>query len=239
MDESDRSNPEQPDGGEDEADGAALPEMDYRAAFVPETLMSDPKRRAAREAENGILQFDFARSVICKAIASPGASWIDACVLIELNRLAIEGVMTPSGSFRRSPVFVGNHEPPHWTKVPRLVDEMFQYLNDCPASPIHLSAYALWRLNWIHPFVDGNGRTSRILSYMVLCIGEGIELPGTNTIPDQIAATKHALGIESPYYKGLRAADEAWKDGRVDVALLEKMLDAMLLNQLRGYRRDQ
>ncbi|HET9282483.1 MAG TPA: Fic family protein [Candidatus Angelobacter sp.] len=52
-------------------------------------------------------------------------------------------------------------------------------------SAIHLAAYVIWRLNWIHPFADGNGRTSRALSYLVLCTRLGERLPGTVTIPDQ------------------------------------------------------
>ncbi|MBL8221394.1 MAG: Fic family protein, partial [Bryobacterales bacterium] len=27
----------------------------------------------------------------------------------------------------------------------------------------------MWRLNWIHPFFGGNGRTARSASYLVLC----------------------------------------------------------------------
>jgi Fic family protein len=49
------------------------------------------------------------------------------------------------------------------------------------STPIHLAAYLMWRLNWIHPFADGNGRTSRIISYVVLSIRAGAILPGTPT----------------------------------------------------------
>jgi hypothetical protein len=31
--------------------------------------------------------------------------------------------------------------------------------------PTELAAYGLWRLNWIHPFVEGNGRTARAVCY--------------------------------------------------------------------------
>jgi len=27
--------------------------------------------------------------------------------------------------------------------------------------PTTLAAFALWNLNWIHPFIEGNGRTAR------------------------------------------------------------------------------
>lgn len=34
----------------------------------------------------------------------------------------------------------------------------------------HLGAYVLWKLNWIHPFADGNGRTARAVAYVVMSI---------------------------------------------------------------------
>ena len=84
----------------------------------------------------------------------------------------------------------------------------------------------MWKLNWIHPFVDGNGRTSRIVSYIVLCCKLGFLLPGQNTIPEQIASEK------DPYYDGLDAADAALKDGRIDVSVLEELLGTLLARQL-------
>ena len=52
-------------------------------------------------------------------------------------------------------------------------------------------------------------------------------LPGTPTIPDQIAEDK------SPYYAALESADRGWKEtGQVNVSNLEAMLEAMLAKQL-------
>jgi Fic family protein len=91
----------------------------------------------------------------------------------------------------------------------------------------HLAAYVMWRLNWIHPFDDGNGRTSRAVSYLIMCMKLGYPLPGTNTIPDQIAANKQ------PYYDALEAADLVWKERKVvDVSALEKLLGGYLSAQL-------
>ena len=33
---------------------------------------------------------------------------------------------------------------------------------------VTLAAFALWRLNWIHPFVNGNGRTARAVCYYLV-----------------------------------------------------------------------
>jgi len=91
---------------------------------------------------------------------------------------------------------------------------------------VHLAAYVLWRLNWIHAFADGNGRTARVISYIVMSIKLNSVLPGSPTIPDLIASDK------SPYYANLEEADASWKLGHIALAGMEKMLEAMLAEQL-------
>jgi Fic family protein len=112
--------------------------------------------------------------------------------------------------------------------VAAFVEEMCDYVNEkwSQQTAIHLASYAMWRLNWIHPFDDGNGRTSRMLSYVILCVRSGQHLPGKNTIPEQISKDK------TPYYMALDAADDACRDDRVDVSVLEELLSGMLANQL-------
>jgi Fic family protein len=91
---------------------------------------------------------------------------------------------------------------------------------------IHLAAYVLWRMNWIHPFADGNGRTARVVSYLVLSIKLNSLLPGSPTIPDQIAGDKR------PYYDALEMADGLWKQEVLSLATMESMLEGMLAKQL-------
>jgi Fic/DOC family len=92
-------------------------------------------------------------------------------------------------------------------------------------SAVHLSAYTMWRLNWIHPFSDGNGRTSRIFSYIVLSVKLGQVIPGTITIPDQIVANR------KPYFEALESADRAWDRGTLDVSQMEILLERLLSDQ--------
>jgi len=111
--------------------------------------------------------------------------------------------------------------------VPSEVETLCDYVNENWQKPaIHLAAFVLWKLNWIHPFTDGNGRTSRALSYLVLCVRLGVHLPGTNAIPEQIAINK------SPYYEALEKADVADSEGCIDVSALEEYLSSLLAKQL-------
>jgi Fic family protein len=52
------------------------------------------------------------------------------------------------------------------------------------------AAYALWRLNWIHPFAGGNGRMSRAVAYLIVCMEAGAMLPGTPPLPELIYETR-------------------------------------------------
>ncbi|WP_281300770.1 MULTISPECIES: Fic family protein [unclassified Iodidimonas] len=97
---------------------------------------------------------------------------------------------------------------------------------------LHLCAYVMWRLNWIHPFTDGNGRTSRAISYVVLCCRIGDRLPGRQTIPEAISNNK------TPYYEALEAADEAFTKGPVDVSKLQELLKTYLAQQLKSVFED-
>ncbi len=111
------------------------------------------------------------------------------------------------------------------------MEELCEYLaeNWQRKTSIHLAAYVLWRINWIHPFADGNGRTARVVSYIVLCAHAGNELPGDLTIPEQIARNK------KPYYKALEAADSQLMRGRIDPNELEQLLKSLLANQLYDF----
>jgi len=121
-----------------------------------------------------------------------------------------------------------SHVPPPVDELAGYVDELCEYVNDHwnNRSALHLAAYIMWRLNWIHPFVDGNGRTTRAVSYYVLCCNLGFYLPGVTTIPELIATNK------SPYYEALESADEAFKQGRIEVSKMERLLHDLLATQM-------
>jgi Fic family protein len=150
--------------------------------------------------------------------------------LLHLHRIALKGLSSYAGNFRPAAIEIlgSKHQPVGAHMVPEEIEHMCDYVNDNwgKSSPIHLGAYALWKLNWIHPFTDGNGRTARAISYLLLCLRLGYRLPGTNTIPDQISRDK------SPYYKALEAADQAWAGKKIDLSVLEEYLAGLLANQL-------
>lgn len=203
----------------------------HSKAFEAE-IVSDPNEQAKIEARNGVRQFDAVTEMI-EHFSHPERKFrLRPSHLLHLQRIALEGLSSYAGNFRPAGIEIGGskHKPPGAHMVPEEVEHMCDYINDNweKSSPVHLAAYALWKLNWIHPFTDGNGRTARAISYLLLCLRLGYRLPGTKTIPEQIAKNK------GPYYKALEAADKTWGAGKIDLSGLEDLLSALLANQLVG-----
>jgi Fic family protein len=195
------------------------------------SLVSDEDERAKLEARNALHQFDLVLKIINDFLATPERSFrLRPSTIQSLHREALDGLSQFSGNWRPAGVEIGQskHTPPGAHLVAELVEDMCDYVNENweAKSPIHLAAYVMWRLNWIHPFDDGNGRTSRAVSYLVLCIRSGMALPGRNTIPEQISTNK------DPYYKALEAADEADRGGKIEVSALEELMSNYLAAQL-------
>lgn len=208
-----------------------ISERESKAAPLPESPNLSAEEIAFCEARNGLRQFDHLASLVDLQTTKKSARFrLRPSTIMELNRYAVDGLMVAPGSFRRGEIKISNanHTPPSAEDVPRLIDDMCEYVEDnWSKSAVHLSGYVLWRLNWIHPFRDGNGRTARAVSYLVLCARLGYRLPGTTTIPERIAATK------GDYYTALEKADEAWKRSQVDVSVMEELLTEHLAGQLK------
>jgi len=200
-------------------------------------IISDPDLLARQEALNGLKQFDVVLQMI-ETFLDPDRHPFKfrPSHLLHLHRVALMGISQYAGNFRPSDIEIGGslHKPPGAFEVPERIEELCDYVNEkwSEKSPIHLASYVMWKLNWIHPFTDGNGRTSRAASYMILCVRLGYVLPGKRTIPDQIAENK------TPYYKALEAADKAWAKGAIELKALKDLLSSMLAEQLVAVHGD-
>lgn len=193
-------------------------------------FIQDEIARAALEAENTLLQFDEVLDHIDLAVRDGRPFRMRPSLILGLHRTAMNGVHPQAGTFRNTRVEIGGsrHAPPHESLVPAKVEDLCEWVNRnwSVRSALDLCAYVMWRLNWIHPFADGNGRTTRAVAYLVLCIRAGARLPGWPTIPEQIAADK------TPYYKALEDADTAVNDEETDLSAMINLLEGYLQKQL-------
>jgi Fic family protein len=182
------------------------------------------------EIENGFRQYDLTLEIIRYYLDPERPFALRVPLILDLQREAVVGIETSAGQLRATPVGISKseHTPPGPHLVATYLAEFCDHINDNwhERTAFYLSAYAMWRLNWIHPFTDGNGRTSRALSYALLSIKLGYLLPGAPTILQQIEEDN------SHYIKALELSDKAALEEKEDVDEMKKMIRAMLARQL-------
>jgi Fic family protein len=188
----------------------------------------DPELYTKIQEQNLLRQYDLLSNCIEIGLKK-GIESFDKYTLWALNYAAVSNISQFGGRFREDPISVGNHLPPHFKEVPNLMDRFFSIVHEnwtIVDHPTYLPAYTLWRLCWIHPFVEGNGRTARAACYYLICMKQGRLLPGKKTVPERIRENR------MPYYDALHAADVAWEAGQLDVSSLADYLGALLKAQL-------
>jgi Fic family protein len=113
------------------------------------------------------------------------------------------------GQFRRRNVTVGAYRPPSFEMVEGLVKNLCDWLlkefhyehdqdfNDAVIEAIVTHVY----IAWIHPFLDGNGRTSRLLEFYLLMRA------GVPNIASYVLSN-HYNNTRTEYYRQLQNASE-------------------------------
>ena len=147
-------------------------------------------------------QYDFLHSIVVACLAM-GRPFLSQQIIKALNYQAI--TLPPYQRRRISSgprPWLAAHSPPEFYRVPALMDDFVNVVNRNwdQTDPVVLATYVLWRLNNIHPFINGNGRTARAACYYVLCVKSGGLLPGQTILPElirqnreeHIAALQHA-----------------------------------------------
>jgi Fic family protein len=157
-----------------------------------------------------------------------GVRAFDKYLLWALNSAAVSNISQFGGRFREEPVYLKDHRPPHFEKVPKLMDQFITTVHEnwYIWSATELASYVLWRMNWIHPFIEGNGRTARAACYYMICAKLG-GLPGGKVIvPERIRLERQ------PYYEALSEADHAWENGDLLFPKMEAYLTRLLDEQV-------
>ena len=91
-------------------------------------------------------------------------------VLLDINRIILKGSVheEESGRFRQKRVTItgSRHVPPNYAVVPDKMETLYRDLDVWQAQgmhPVEVAAKLHFELVKIHPFVDGNGRTARLV----------------------------------------------------------------------------
>ena len=180
----------------------------------------------ALEVSNGERHYSFLKSVVLAAL---GVSrfFLSQTVIKAINYHAIACLHTNAGEYRPCPVTVGEYSPPEHYRVNALMDDVVNIVNRRwdETEPVPLTAYVLWRLNHIHPFINGNGRTARAVCYFVLCLKAEGWLGGGAILPQRLRANR------DEYVQALKKADEAGNAETPDLTLLCDLISRLLSEQ--------
>jgi Fic family protein len=135
--------------------------------------------------------------------------------LCRFNALVLRGLEVAEdvrpGEYRTHSVGVGSYRGAPWRDVPYLVRRLCDWLNrdfDPPSAELQF-AYAIIKtmlvhlyIAWIHPFGDGNGRTARLIEFLLL-VQSGVPLPAGHLLSNHYNKTR------SRYYAELDRSSKA------------------------------
>lgn len=96
---------------------------------------------------------------------------VDAKLILAIHGLVLDKIDSMNaGRLRRVPVRVAGSATvfPNWHRVSSMLDEMIEEIRNSKVHVCFKASQAHLRLVGIHPFVDGNGRTARLLMNLLL-----------------------------------------------------------------------
>ena len=99
--------------------------------------------------------------------------------LLKAHGLMMKDLVRTAGHYRQEGVGVFNgeqllHMAPPADQVPRLMGDLFQWVKSTDVHPLIHSCVFHYEFEFIHPFVDGNGRMGRYWQTMLLSRWKGL-----------------------------------------------------------------
>jgi len=138
--------------------------------------------------------------------------------LLELHKIVTKETLdnpADEGTFRNHQVAVVNRAtgeiifmPPQTDRVASLIDEYLEWFNSQEAEeidPVLTAGVIHYELVRIHPFVDGNGRTARVMASLIL-YRRGFDIKRFFTLDDYYDQDRRG------YYAALKTVDQSTLD---------------------------
>lgn len=130
-----------------------------------------------RDDEKELLNYKKAMDFISKYLGKEDP--VTEGLIRELHKISVKGVrdeQADPGNYRKIQNYVVNsgtreviYSPPPPLDVPRLMKEFVEWINTTgDVSPVLVAGISQFQFVHIHPFIDGNGRTARLLSTLIL-----------------------------------------------------------------------
>lgn len=213
-----------------------------------------------RDTEREVLNYNHALQVLYSSVRK-GTFKLNISTLEKTQKQVVDGLMdnpADCGRLRQAPVLIRNPRktdevvfiPPDAKDVKGLTSKLMSFINRSigKIDPIVLAGLFHRQCLIVHPFIDGNGRTTRLLTTAILGKG-GLDLfeifSFENYYNQNITRYFKAVGLEGDYYDLESAIDftrwlEYFADGILDELLrLRKLLPAQLEPQPRLEKHHQ
>jgi len=145
--------------------------------------------------------------------------------LLRAHGLLMRGLIPQAGQFRSGGVGIRRgrqivHVAPPARRVPELVRELLEFLNDGAAHWLARSCVFHYEFEFIHPFADGNGRMGRFWQTLLLAT----QRPVLAVIPVETILKER----QHDYYAVLGAADNAGDSSVFIEFMLTALRDALI-----------
>lgn len=151
--------------------------------------------------------------------------------LLKAHRILMKGLVERSGEFRTEPVGIYKdgriaHLAPPADRVEHLVLDLLRYLqNETNVSWLIKSCVFHYEFEFIHPFIDGNGRMGRLWQQLLLM--------KHHDIFEYVSVEEIVRNNQADYYSALGASDKAGES----TEFIEFMLST-ILESLKSYREE-
>lgn len=149
---------------------------------------------------------------------------------LKAHRILLQNLIPTPGSFRTKNVGIVKgsqveHLAPPAEKVPNLMNELFSYLQDKEELVLIKSCVFHYEMEFIHPFIDGNGRMGRLWQTLILMT----EYPVFQHIPFETLIAED----QEAYYAALANSDKAGNSTAFVTYMLE-LIDRALEKLLKS-----
>lgn len=140
----------------------------------------------------------------------------------------MNGLIDSAGKYRKQGVGIVKgskikHIAPPFENVPHLMKDLFEYLKDTNELTLIKSCVFHYEMEFIHPFLDGNGRMGRLWQTLILMT----EYPVFEFLPFETLISK----TQDEYYKSLALSDKSGKSTvfiEYMLGVIEKSLENLL-----------
>lgn len=140
----------------------------------------------------------------------------------------MNGLIESAGKYRKQGVgivkgTIVEHVAPPFENVPHLMKDLFEYLKDSDELTLIKSCVFHYEMEFIHPFLDGNGRMGRLWQTLILMA----EYPVFEFLPFETLISK----TQDEYYKSLALSDKSGKSTyfiEYMLGVIENSLESLL-----------